>query len=103
MAREITLRGHGGAFPEEGLYGATVLRGVAGYGSSDRFLNEKIPDLSEDVPTIIEVVEEERLEKILPRLDEMVDGGLITLQKAHVILSLPAASKEEISMGRGAL
>lgn len=75
---------------KEGFYGATVLRGVAGYGSSSRYHTEKILRLSQDLPIIIEVVEySDRIEKIIPRLDEMVDGGLITLEKAHVILYRP--------------
>ncbi len=71
----------------EGFYGATVLRGVGGYGSSSRYHTDRILRLSQDLPIIIEVVEySERIEKILPRLDEMLDGGLITIEKAHVIL-----------------
>ena len=76
----------------EGFYGATVLRGVGGYGSSSRYHTEKVLRLSQDLPIIIEVVEySDRIERILPRLDEMVDGGLITLEKAHVILYRPGA------------
>lgn len=76
----------------EGFYGATVLRGVGGYGSSSRYHTEKVLRLSQDLPIIIEVVEySDRIERILPRLDEMVDGGLITLEKAHVILYRPSA------------
>jgi PII-like signaling protein len=72
---------------KEGFYGATVLRGVGGYGSASRYHSDKILRLSQDLPIIIEVIEyAERIEKILPRLDEMVDGGLITLEKTHVIL-----------------
>jgi uncharacterized protein len=75
---------------KEGFYGATVLRGVGGYGSSSRYHTEKILRLSQDLPIIIEVVEySDRIEKVLPRLDEMVDGGLVTLEKAHVILYRP--------------
>ena len=74
-------------FRQEGIGGATVLRGVGGYGSSSRYHTDKILRLSQDLPIIIEVVEySERIEKLLPRLDEMVDGGMITLEKAHVIL-----------------
>jgi len=77
-------------FRKEGMYGATVLRGVGGYGSSSRYHTEKILRLSQDLPIIVEVVEyTERIEKLLPKLDEMVDGGLITLEKAHVILYRP--------------
>ncbi len=75
---------------KEGFYGATVLRGVGGYGSSSRYHTEKVLRLSQDLPIIIEVVEySDRIEHILPQLDEMVDGGLITLEKAHVILYRP--------------
>jgi len=77
-------------FRKEGLSGATVLRGVGGYGSSSRYHTDKILRLSQDLPVIIEVVEyTERIEKLLPSLDEMVDGGMITLEKARVILYRP--------------
>jgi PII-like signaling protein len=75
---------------KEGFSGATVLRGVAGYGSSSVYHTDKILRLSQDLPLIVEVVEySERIEKTLPRLDEMVDGGLITLEKVRVILYRP--------------
>ena len=76
---------------KEGFSGATVLRGVAGYGGSSVYHTDKLLRLSQDLPLIVEVVEyEERIEKILPRLDEMVGGGLITLEKVRVILDRPA-------------
>ena len=74
-------------FRREGFSGATVLRGVGGYGSSSIYHTDKILRLSQDLPVVIEVVEySERVEKILPKLDEMVSGGLITLEKVRVIL-----------------
>jgi len=74
-------------FRREGFSGVTVLRGVGGYGSASRIHTDKILRLSQDLPIVIETVEySERIEKILPRLDEMVGGGLITLEKVHVIL-----------------
>lgn len=74
----------------EGFAGATVLRGVGGYGASSRYHTEKILRLSQDLPIIIEVVEhEERIQSALPKLDEMIGGGLITLEKVHVILYRP--------------
>jgi PII-like signaling protein len=77
-------------FRKDGLSGATVLRGVGGYGSSSHYHTDKIFRLSQDLPIILEVVEySERIEKLLPRLDEMVDGGMITLEKARVILYRP--------------
>src|SRR5229473_2065305 len=74
-------------FRKEGFYGVTVLRGVGGYGSSSRYHTDTILRLSQDLPVIIEVVEySERIEQILPRLDTMVGGGMITLEKVRVIL-----------------
>ena len=74
-------------FRREGFSGVTVLRGVGGYGSASRYHTDKILRLSQDLPIVIEVVEyTERIEAILPRLDEMIGGGLITLEKVHVIL-----------------
>jgi hypothetical protein len=74
-------------FRREGFSGATVLRGVGGYGSTSRLHTDKILRLSQDLPIIIEVVEySERVEQILPKLDEMVGGGLVTLEKVRVIL-----------------
>jgi PII-like signaling protein len=67
--------------------GVTVLRGVGGYGSSSIYHTEKVLRLSQDLPIIIEVVEfTERIEQVLPRLDEMIGGGLVTLEKVRVIL-----------------
>ena len=72
---------------KEKLSGVTVLRGVAGYGGSSIYHTDKILRLSQDLPIILEVIEStEFIEKILPRLDEMVEGGLITLEKVRVIL-----------------
>jgi len=76
---------------KDGFSGATVLRGVAGYGGNSIYHTDKILRLSQDLPLIVEVVEyAERIEAILPRLDEMVGGGLITLEKVRVILYRPA-------------
>jgi uncharacterized protein len=79
-----------GLLRKEGFSGATVLRGVAGFGSSSIYHTDKILRLSQDLPLIVEVVEyTDRIEKILPQLDEMLDGGLITLEKVRVILYRP--------------
>jgi uncharacterized protein len=79
---------------KEGFSGATVLRGVAGYGGSSIYHTDKILRLSQDLPIVVEVVEyAERIEKLLPRLDEMVEGGLITLEKVRVILYRAAKKK----------
>ena len=76
---------------KEGFSGVTVLRGVAGYGSSSVYHTDKLLRLSQDLPIILEVIEtQERIDHMLPPLDEMVDGGLITLEKVRVILYRPA-------------
>jgi len=72
---------------KEGFSGVTVLRGVGGYGGSSVYHTDKLLRLSQDLPIILEVIEsQERIDQILPRLDDMVEGGLITLEKVRVIL-----------------
>jgi PII-like signaling protein len=72
---------------KEKFSGVTVLRGVGGFGGSSVYHTDKILRLSQDLPIIVEVVEStDRIEEILPRLDEMVEGGLITLERVRVIL-----------------
>jgi len=66
--------------------GATVLKGAMGFGASSVIHTDRILRFSQDLPVVIEVVEsEEQIEKLLPLLDEMISGGMITLEKAHVI------------------
>jgi len=68
-----------------------VLRGVAGFGASSKVHTEKVLRLSLDLPLIIEVVEtEEAIQSILPDLDQMIGGGLITLERARVVMYRPA-------------
>ncbi len=68
------------------LAGATVLRGPMGFGAHSRLHTTKILRLSEDLPLIIEIVDsEEKINLLLPYIDEMVKEGLITLEKVHVI------------------
>jgi PII-like signaling protein len=72
---------------KEKFSGATVLRGVAGYGGSSVYHTDKVLRLSQDLPIVIELVEStERIEQILPQLDQMIGGGLVTLEKVRVIL-----------------
>ena len=69
----------------EGLAGATVLRGIEGFGKSSRLHTSHILRLSEDLPLVIECVDTaERIESVLPRLDEMIGDGLVTLEKVEV-------------------
>jgi uncharacterized protein len=68
------------------LAGATVLRGPMGFGASSRIHTAKIIQLSMDLPLVIEIVDtEEKINGFLPVLDEMMKGGLVTLEKARVI------------------
>jgi hypothetical protein len=77
-------------FRKKGLAGATVLRGVAGFGASSKVHTDKVLRLSLDLPLIIEVVEtDEAIQAILPDLDELIGGGLITLERARVIMYRP--------------
>lgn len=71
---------------EMGLAGATVLRGLAGFGASSRIHTTKILRQAEDLPLVIEIVDKpERIELFLPELDKMVTEGLITIEKVRVI------------------
>src|SRR5438552_16586361 len=68
------------------LAGATVLRGPMGFGKSTRLHTAKILQLSMDLPLVIEIVDsEEKIQSFLPLLDEMMKGGLMTLEKIMVI------------------
>jgi PII-like signaling protein len=68
------------------LAGATVLRGPMGFGAASRIHTAKILRLSMDLPMVIEIVDtEEKVKSFLPLLDEMMGGGLVTLEKIKVI------------------
>ena len=78
-------------FRSRGLAGATVLRGISGFGSTSHLKTEKVLRLSLDLPIVIEVVEtDEAIQSVLPDLDRMIGGGLITLERAKVIMYRPA-------------
>jgi PII-like signaling protein len=79
---------------EAQLAGATVLRGAMGFGASSQIHTAKILQLSMDMPLVIEIVDtEEKINAFLPILDEIVDGGLITVQKAQVVHYRPSKAK----------
>ncbi len=70
----------------EGLAGATVIRGIEGFGAASRLHTTRILQLSTDLPVVIEIVDSrEQIDRILPMLDEMVGDGLVTLEKVHII------------------
>lgn len=71
---------------EMGLAGATVTRGVMGFGKQSIIHTAKILRLSEDLPMIVEIADSlENIERFLPTLDEMIKDGLVTLEKVRVI------------------
>ena len=71
---------------ELNLAGATVLRGIMGFGAASRIHSAKVLRLSEDLPIVIEIVDtKEKIDLILPFLDQTVTEGLITLEKIRVI------------------
>lgn len=73
-----------------GFAGATVFRGIMGFGASARVHTEKVLRLSLDLPIVVECVDtEERIQEILPELDPMIGGGLITLERTRVIVYRP--------------
>src|SRR5215471_4888992 len=71
---------------EQHLAGATVLRGPMGFGKSSRLHTAKILRLSTDLPLVIEMVDsEEKINAFLPELEQMIGGGLVTLEKVQVV------------------
>lgn len=73
-------------FRSEGFAGATVLRGVAGFGAHSVYHTDRLLRLSADLPMVVEVVEsEERFAALMPRLNQMMNGGMITTEKVQVI------------------
>ena len=73
-------------FRREGFAGATVLKGAAGFGGHSVYHTDKLLRLSQDLPVIIEVVEEqEKIDAVMPLVDAKMPGGMITLEKVTVI------------------
>ncbi|MER5542279.1 DUF190 domain-containing protein [Streptomyces sp. NPDC001118] len=78
---EIVHRAH-----TAGLAGASVFRGIEGFGASSRIHTSRLLSLSEDLPVAVVVVDtEERVRAFLPQLDELVDEGLVTLEECEVV------------------
>jgi len=75
---------------ERGLAGATVLRGVMGFGKHSTLHTAKILRLSEDLPMVIEIVDSaEKINDFLPVLDEMIKDGLVTVERVNVLQYKP--------------
>lgn len=76
--------------------GVTVLRAIMGFGASSHVRTDRIEVLSSDLPIVIECVETaERIQAVLPELDTMIGGGLVTLERAKVIMYRPHEQAEE--------
>jgi uncharacterized protein len=72
---------------EAGLAGATVLRGIEGFGASSRLHTVRIPALSEDLPVVIVIVDRmDRIEAFLPVLDELIGEGLVVREEVDIML-----------------
>lgn len=75
---------------ERGFAGATVFRGMMGFGPSAKIHSDRVLRLSMDLPIVIECVDtDEKVQTVIPTIDEMMGGGLITLEKANVIIYRP--------------
>ena len=71
---------------EAGLAGATVLRGIEGFGASTVLHTSRLLELSRDLPIVIEIVDTaEKVDAVLPELDSMIGDGMVTVEKVHVI------------------
>ena len=71
---------------ELGMAGATVIRGIEGFGADSHLHTSRILRLSEDLPVVIEIVDsQEKIAAFLPLLEPMMGGGMVTLEKVQVI------------------
>ena len=71
---------------QEGLAGATVLRGIEGFGADSHLHTSRILRLSEDLPVVIEIVDTpDRIDRVVPLLDEMVSEGMLTLERVQIV------------------
>jgi len=76
---------------KRGLAGATVIKGFMGFGAHSRIHTAKLLELSQDLPIIVEIVDAaEKIEAFMPDLEKMVGDGLITIERAEVLLYRPA-------------
>lgn len=85
---------------QEGLAGATVLRGIEGFGKSSRLHTAHILRLSEDLPIVIECVDTtDKIELILPALDDMIGDGLVTLEPVEVRIYRANEDRSQANQG----
>jgi uncharacterized protein len=76
---------------EEGIAGATVLHGIEGYGAHKRIHTARILDLSGDLPVVITAVDlPEKIEAVLPKLDGILEEGLVTIEEVQIAIVRPS-------------
>ena len=80
-------------FRKESIAGATVLRGIEGFGAKSRLHTANLLRLSQDLPIVIEVVDNnDKINEILPKIDPLIHDGLITMEKVRVVRYAPQQS-----------
>lgn len=73
---------------QHGAAGATVLRGIEGFGPEHHLSTERLPDLSDNLPLIVEIIESDaKVEVLLPVLDQVVQQGMITVDPVEIVFS----------------
>ena len=71
---------------QQGIAGATVFRGIEGFGPAHRLSTDRLPDIADNLPVIVDIVEsEERIEALLPLLDRLVHRGMITVTPVEIV------------------
>ena len=79
---------------QRGLAGATVIKGFMGFGAHSRIHTAKLLELSQDLPIIVEIVDAaDKIEAFMPDLEKMVGDGLITIERAEVLLYRPRPAR----------
>ena len=71
---------------EEGMAGATAVKGIAGFGHDRRVHTDTIEVLAQGLPIVVEVVDTQaHIDRVLPKLEALMEGGVMTIERAHVI------------------
>jgi uncharacterized protein len=82
----------------EGMAGATVIRGIEGYGASSHLHTSRILRISEDLPLVVEIVDTaENVDRIIPVVDEMIGDGMVTIETVHV-LTYRASKRQSVEV-----
>jgi PII-like signaling protein len=83
-------------FRREKLAGATVLRGIVGFGAKSRLHTTHLLRLSQDLPMVVEVVDSQaNIDRVMPQVDQIVREGLITMEKVRVLRYAPEQEKDQ--------